>query len=465
MCSFRVLMRVTVGLTLMLLAAATVPACKGRSETVPPPQIESSCSPEAESIYRTILQQSCNGAACHGAETAVLGLDLVSSSPNALVGKSSVTCNGWALVVPGSPENSFLYHKVSQGVPACGEHMPVMGQLSPTQIDCIGQWITSLAGAGCETCGGASCVSLASDPLNCGACGNPCPEGIACQDGACQCPEGQLSCGGSCVDVTSDAANCGGCGIVCSPGAYCESSACHCPDPLTDCAGACADLQVDGANCGTCGNACLGIEACLLGTCSRDCGALSRCGDSCVDTQTNVLHCGACDKACPGGLPCVAGECVCPTEGEVLCGTTCVDLQSDLANCGQCGNVCGAGDACIEGVCKCATTGAFSFKDDIEPILSTTCTGMGCHSGVRPQAGLSLEAGNAYAELVNVPTEQCGGDRLRVAPGSPSQSYVMQKLLNVNICFGTKMPKTDLSLSQTDLDAISDWICSGAENN
>jgi hypothetical protein len=41
----------------------------------------------------------------------------------------------------------------------------------------------------------------------------------------------------------------------------------------------------------------------------------------------------------------------------------------------------------------------------------------------------------------------------------------MQKLLNIDLCFGTKMPKADLSLPQTDLDAISDWICSGAENN
>ncbi|HZZ84969.1 MAG TPA: hypothetical protein VFE30_10565 [Anaeromyxobacteraceae bacterium] len=34
----------------------------------------------------------------------------------------------------------------------------------------------------------ATCVDLASDPLNCGTCGNACPAGVACGQGACSIP-------------------------------------------------------------------------------------------------------------------------------------------------------------------------------------------------------------------------------------------------------------------------------------
>jgi hypothetical protein len=32
---------------------------------------------------------------------------------------------------------------------------------------------------------GAGCVDLQTDPFNCGACGTPCPAGVACEDGRC----------------------------------------------------------------------------------------------------------------------------------------------------------------------------------------------------------------------------------------------------------------------------------------
>jgi hypothetical protein len=32
---------------------------------------------------------------------------------------------------------------------------------------------------------GAGCVDVQTDPFNCGACGTPCPAGVACEDGRC----------------------------------------------------------------------------------------------------------------------------------------------------------------------------------------------------------------------------------------------------------------------------------------
>ena len=149
-----------------------------------------------------------------------------------LVGTSAVLCNGWAMVVPGSPDKSLLYQKLLSTSP-CGERMPLMGHLPDGDVECIREWIVGIAGSGgCETCGGSECVTLASDAANCGQCGNACPEGVTCENGSCACPAGQTGCGDSCVDTLTDVQNCGGCGLACSPGSTCAAGQCSCPEPL-----------------------------------------------------------------------------------------------------------------------------------------------------------------------------------------------------------------------------------------
>jgi hypothetical protein len=105
-----------------------------------------------------------------------------------------------------------------------------------------------------------------------------------------------------------------------------------------------------------------------------------------------------------------------------------------------------------------------SFASVIAPKLEAACAGAGCHSGARPKEGLLLTAAAAYAELVGVSSAQCAG-RTLVEAGSPSRSYLMNKLLGVDICAGTQMPKADMRLPHADLDAISAWICAGAAND
>lgn len=121
--------------------------------------------PDAPSIQAAIFEASCDGAGCHGAEAPAVGLKLVDVAPAQLVGMSSVLCSGWAMVVPGSPEKSFLYEKLASDKPACGERMPLTAHLPTEDAECVRAWIAGLAGAsGCEKCGGAECVTLASDP-------------------------------------------------------------------------------------------------------------------------------------------------------------------------------------------------------------------------------------------------------------------------------------------------------------
>jgi hypothetical protein len=84
---------------------------------------------------------------------------------------------------------------------------------------------------------------------------------------------------------------------------------------------------------------------------------------------------------------------------------------------------------------------------------------------MRPKEGLSLDAGAAYAELVDVAASQCGGGRKLVKAGDAGQSYLMHKLLGTELCSGSQMPKAGQSLPANQLALISDWICQGAKDN
>jgi hypothetical protein len=449
--------------THLLTLSTLVLGCTGSVSDGDEP-IRSQCSPDAASIESSVFKASCDGGGCHGTETPAVGLTLVGAAPDRLMGMSSVLCSGWAMVVPGSPDKSLLYQKLLR-TPPCGERMPLAGHLPEGDVECVRGWIAGLAGAGgCETCGGSECVTLASDAANCGQCGNACPQGVTCENGSCACPAGQTGCGDSCVDISTDVENCGGCGRACSPGSTCAAGQCSCPASLSSCGDTCADLQSDAEHCGRCGGACASGQVCLAGACADGCGSLTQCGSACVDLSSSALNCGACDNACPGSTACVSGKCECPGGGK-LCGTACVDTATDAANCGGCGVACGAGEGCVAGVCQCVSTRSVSFKADVEPILSSGCTANGCHTGAKPKENLTLVSGKVYGELVNVATSQCSGKRKLVVPGSPSTSYLMQKLLNVDICTGTQMPKANATIPTKDLDTISSWICAGAPND
>src|ERR1700722_8390941 len=69
------------------------------------------------------------------------------------------------------------------------------------------------AGLGQAICNDA-CTDTFADSKNCGSCGNTCPVGTACSDGACVpwcAGAGGTLCAGDCVDIQTDNVNCGGC--------------------------------------------------------------------------------------------------------------------------------------------------------------------------------------------------------------------------------------------------------------
>ena len=90
---------------------------------------------------------------------------------------------------------------------------------------------------------------------------------------------------------------------------------------------------------------------------------------------------------------------------------------------------------------------------------SQLCTS--CHPGESGPAGLGLGQGFSYANLVGVPSVEIPS-LLRVAPGSPLQSYFFLKINCDTQPIGTQMPQGSPPLSLTQQAFFYDWIRLGA---
>ena len=110
-----------------------------------------------------------------------------------------------------------------------------------------------------------------------------------------------------------------------------------------------------------------------------------------------------------------------------------------------------------------ASTGV-SLSKDIQPILNANC--VICHQGTAGPMGLNMQVGSAYKNLVNVKSAE--SPLMRVAPGTPDKSYIVNKLLGTQGQIdgsGAQMPYGAPPLSQSQIDLIRQWITQGAPNN
>lgn len=104
---------------------------------------------------------------------------------------------------------------------------------------------------------------------------------------------------------------------------------------------------------------------------------------------------------------------------------------------------------------------AVSLASDLLPIFDRRCAGVeGCHG-----AAVST-APAVFAFLVNAPSTECP-DRMKVTPGDPERSYVIDKLLGRNLCGSgnARMPLGGAPLAPAEIQRIYDWICQGAPND
>jgi hypothetical protein len=98
------------------------------------------------------------------------------------------------------------------------------------------------------------------------------------------------------------------------------------------------------------------------------------------------------------------------------------------------------------------------FNSIQENIFTPICSG--CHVGGGAPEGLRLDAADAYNLLVGVPSTEVPSI-MRVKPGDPDNSYIIQKLEG-HAAVGAQMPFDGPYLSSATIAFIRQWIADGA---
>ncbi|MBK35848.1 MAG: hypothetical protein CME26_10005 [Gemmatimonadetes bacterium] len=107
------------------------------------------------------------------------------------------------------------------------------------------------------------------------------------------------------------------------------------------------------------------------------------------------------------------------------------------------------------------------YASDIQPVFDRSCAFVGCHAAsdqFPPGEGLVLTADRSWGSLVGISSGQISG-RVRVAPGLPDSSYLVQKLQGPEGIIGDPMPQGGLFLAGSDLALIELWVEQGALDN
>ena len=108
---------------------------------------------------------------------------------------------------------------------------------------------------------------------------------------------------------------------------------------------------------------------------------------------------------------------------------------------------------------------ALTFSEIQAQIFTPTCAKAGCHAASSAEAGLVLEAGQAYGNLVGRSSSQ-RSDLARVQPGDPDRSYIILKLRGDPSITGLRMPQDGPPyLTSEQIEGIAAWIRAGAPNN
>lgn len=94
-------------------------------------------------------------------------------------------------------------------------------------------------------------------------------------------------------------------------------------------------------------------------------------------------------------------------------------------------------------------------------VLTPNCAIPGCHIGSTAPLGLRLDEDNSFALLVGVPSAQVAS-LLRISPGNPDTSYLIQKVEGTAAAGGRMPLNGPPFLSQATIDVIRQWITDGA---
>ncbi len=125
------------------------------------------------------------------------------------------------------------------------------------------------------------------------------------------------------------------------------------------------------------------------------------------------------------------------------------------------GGDCPTGQVPCDGVCIDEVASTLTAIQS--EVFQVSCTASSCHDADQPQANLDLSSLTASeTNLIDVEADQVAENR--VTPGEPDASYLMNKLLGVDMAEGTtRMPQGDPDgLCEPKLEAVRQWILDGA---
>ena len=103
------------------------------------------------------------------------------------------------------------------------------------------------------------------------------------------------------------------------------------------------------------------------------------------------------------------------------------------------------------------------YQADVQAIFTRHCANCHVDSGGAPLAGLELDVGVSWFQLVGVPSSQDASLR-RVIPGDAANSLLFQKVNCYFPAIGSRMPFERAELSVEEQATIHDWIALGASD-
>ena len=104
-----------------------------------------------------------------------------------------------------------------------------------------------------------------------------------------------------------------------------------------------------------------------------------------------------------------------------------------------------------------------TFSQVQQQVFTPNCALSGCHAGADPAQGMNLSSGQAYSNIVNVPSNEVPSLD-RIEPGEPDNSYLIHKIEGT-AQVGGRMPLGGGPLPNEFIQVIRDWISDGAQDN
>jgi hypothetical protein len=101
------------------------------------------------------------------------------------------------------------------------------------------------------------------------------------------------------------------------------------------------------------------------------------------------------------------------------------------------------------------------YQSDVQPIFDQHCANCHVDSGGAPEAGLELDSGVSWYELVDVASSQ-DPSLTRVKSFDPANSLLFHKVNCENPDLGSRMPYERIPITLAEQALIHDWIATGA---